>query len=79
MKIIAFDIGKKNFAFVMEEVSDEHLKNITNIPKKERYNKDGTCTDKFNQILQQLYLNGKILMVENIDLTYECNPKIFRP
>ena len=75
MKIIAFDIGKKNFAFVMEEVSDEHLKNITNIPKKERYNKDGTCTDKFNQILQQLYLNGKILMVENIDLTYECNPK----
>ena len=75
MKIIAFDIGKKNFAFVMEEVDDEKLKNITNIPKKERYNKDGTCTEKFTQILQQVYSSANILMVENIDLTYDCNPK----
>ena len=34
MKIIAFDIGKKNFAFVMEEVDDEKLKTIVNIPKR---------------------------------------------
>jgi hypothetical protein len=75
MKIIAFDIGKKNFAFVMEEVDDEKLKTIVNIPKKERYNKDGTCTDEFNTLLQQVYLTGKILMVENMDLTYECDKK----
>ena len=49
MKIIAFDIGKKNFAFVMEEVDDEKLKTVANIPKKERYDKDGTCTDEFNR------------------------------
>jgi hypothetical protein len=75
MKIIAFDIGKKNFAFVMEEVDDEKLKTIVNIPKKERYNKDGTCTDEFNTLLQQVYLTGKVLMVENMDLTYECDRK----
>ena len=75
MKIIAFDIGKKNFAFVMEEVDDKKLKNTTNIPKKERYNKDGTCTEKFQEVLQQVYLTGKVLMVENIDLTYNCDKK----
>ena len=75
MKIIAFDIGKKNFAFVMEEVDDEKLKKIENIPKKERYNKDGTCTQRFQEILQQLYSSGKVLMVENIDLTYDCDKK----
>ena len=75
MKLIAFDIGKKNFAFVMEEIDDEKLRKIENIPKKERYNKDGTCTQRFQEILQQLYSSGKVLMVENIDLTYDCDKK----
>ena len=75
MKIIAFDIGKKNFAFVMEEVDDEQLQTIVNIPKKDRYNKDGTCTKCFQEILQKVYHTGKVLMVENLDLTYDCDKK----
>ena len=27
------------------------------------------------EVLQQVYLTGKILMVENMDLTYECDKK----
>ena len=51
------------------------MKEICNIPKKERYNKDGTATEHFKSILKQLYLTGTVLMVENIDLTYECDQK----
>ena len=53
--IVAFDIGKKNFAFVVEDVgcgNADFFKNITNIPKAKRYHKagegaQGTPTDGF--------------------------------
>jgi hypothetical protein len=67
--IASFDIGKKNFAFVIEEVDLESLKSIKNINKEERYNKDGTPTSQFSKILEELYKCGKIILIKNIDLT----------
>ena len=75
MKIAAFDIGKKNFAFVIEQVDTESIKQLQSIPKKQRYNKDGTPTPEFQEILQQLYMVGKVEKVVNLNLTYDCDAR----
>ena len=49
--ITSFDIGKKNFAFVIEEIDLDKLKFIQNIPKKIRYNINVTSTSIFNKTL----------------------------
>jgi len=67
--LASFDISKKNFSFYIEEVSLKELKNIINIEKNKRYNLDGTCTNEFNNILNQVCSNGKKILLENIDLT----------
>ena len=36
--IASFDIGKKNFAFYVEEVNIDVLGKMTSIPKNKRYN-----------------------------------------
>ena len=73
--IASFDIGKKNFAFCIEEVNTNKLKTIKNIPKNERYNKDGTPTKKFEKILKALYKCGNVIMMCNLDITENCNDK----
>jgi len=73
--IASFDIGKKNFAFVIEEVNLNSVKSIKNIPKKQRYNKDGTCKYEFQDILNDLYKCGEVKLVCNLDLTYNCDSK----
>ena len=78
--IASFDIGKKNFAFIIEEVDLNKLKNIVNIPASKRYNKDGTPTDSFTKILDDLYMCGKVILIKNLDITYDCDPsKYFDP
>lgn len=67
--VASFDIGKKNFAFCIEEINPQQLINITNIPKVDRYLKDRTCTPDFANVLKQVYTNGKLIILENIDLT----------
>ena len=80
--IASFDIGKKNFAFVIEEVNLNSVKSIKNIPKKQRYNKDGTCKYEFQDILNDLYkyipyFNSEFVMQENNNiLIKECYEKI---
>ena len=56
--VASFDIGKKNFAFIVEKVDTEKLKSIENVPVTKRYKKDGTPTDKF-QTLLIYYANSK--------------------
>lgn len=79
----SFDIGKKNFAFYIEEIDSELLSNIKNITKEKRYNKDGTCTNSFKKIMNDLYKNGKTILHVNADLTQNCkkgkylDPEIF--
>lgn len=67
--IASFDIGKVNFAFYIEEINKNHLDSIINIPKNKRYNIDGTCTDIFNTTLNQILLNGKKILLKNVNLT----------
>ena len=59
--LASFDIGKKNFAFVIEEVSITKVNKLNKIPKKERYNKDGTPTKPFEKELNKLYKCGKVI------------------
>jgi hypothetical protein len=73
IQIASFDIGKKNFAFYIEEINLTELKNIKNIPKLKRYEANGTCTIDFSKILKQIYLNGKKILIKNIDLTSGTN------
>lgn len=74
--IVAFDIGKKNFAFVVEEIIDnDFYSSVKKIPKQDRYfktgNKEliGTPKDVFSDILDKSYQNCKVIMSKNHDLT----------
>ena len=74
--LVSFDIGKKNFAFVIEEVNINKVNKLTKIDKKLRYNKDGSPTKPFEKELNKLYKCGKVILVKNVDLTKDCNPKL---
>jgi hypothetical protein len=71
--LASFDIGKKNFAFYIEEINLKELKEVENISKFKRYNLDGTCTPEFRKILDSVYMNGKKILLKNIDLTAGTN------
>lgn len=75
--ITSFDIGKKNFAFVVEEIDLDKLKFVQNIPKNIRYNNNGTSTSIFNKTLSSLYQCGKVLLFRNLDLTGNCDKKAY--
>jgi len=74
--IVSFDIGKKNFAFVIEELANiEQFEQLPKITKTERYNKskdkfiDGTLTEKFKSVVDKLYNLNKVVLVSNNNLT----------
>jgi len=75
--LASFDIGKRNFAFYIEEFKKDEIMNIPNIPKNNRYNLDGSPTDIFGKILKKVYLNGKNILFKNTDLTINCNKKSY--
>lgn len=78
--IASFDIGKKNFAFCVEEIEVEDLLKIQNIPKPLRYYKDGTTKPDFSKVVKDVCKTGKIILLENIDLTDNCeNSKTLDP
>ena len=71
----SFDIGKKNFSFYVEYFDSDSLQSVK-IPQSKRYNQDGTPSDEFSEILTEYYLNGKKILLENIDITNGCDPKV---
>lgn len=73
MWVASFDIGKLNFAFYIEEFDEEQLKSLEDVGKNERYNIDGSCTEKFGFLLEKIYLNGKKIVLCNYDLTENTN------
>jgi C-terminal processing protease CtpA/Prc len=73
--IASFDIGKKNFSFYVEEFNLETLKNLQNIPKKDRYHPNGTCKDDFSKLLREIYSNGKKVLLKNVDITGDTDKK----
>jgi len=75
--ICSFDIGKKNFAFYIEEIDNQSLLSIQNIPKENRYNLNGTPTPKFKDVLKQIWTNGKTVLFKNNDLTKNCNKRAY--
>jgi hypothetical protein len=72
----SFDIGKKNFSFCIEEFSKSELLAIRNISSTKRYSEDGTPTPKMQDILDQVFANGRIILHKNLDLTENCDPKV---
>lgn len=67
--ICSIDIGKKNFAFYIEEIDKDNLISIQNLQKDKRYNLNGTPTPKFKELLKQVWTNGKTVLFQNNDLT----------
>lgn len=76
IRVASFDIGKKNFAFYIEEFNRDSLMSIKNIPSRVRYNSNGTPTQLMEDILEQVYGNGETILHENLDLTENCNKKL---
>ena len=76
--VASFDIGKKNFSFYIEEFDTELITNIVNIPSyKNRYNDNGTVKDEFIPILNNICKNGTKILLENHDITQNCNAKAY--
>jgi hypothetical protein len=65
----SFDIGKKNFAFCIEEVDINKIKRIKSIDVNKRYNEDHTVTELMKITLDDLYKTGKLVLHKNNDLT----------
>lgn len=79
--IASFDIGRENFAFYVEEV---YLDDITTIrdrikvpPKTKWYQKSGEPTPEFQEVLNEVYLSGKVREWKNHDIRdpNNLNPK----
>ena len=75
--ICSIDIGKKNFAFYIEEIDVSQLQSLKYIPEKQRYEIDGTSKPEFSQILKDVCVNGKNILFKNTDLTVGCNQKAY--
>jgi len=73
IRVAAFDIGKKNFSFYIEEFDKDDLNSIKNLPKTLQYNDDGTPTSKMQNILDQVCMNGVTIIHKNSDLTANCD------
>ena len=67
--ICSIDIGKKNFAFYIEEINKEELFSIQNLQKDKRYNLNGSPTLTFKELLKRVWTNGKTVLFQNNDLT----------
>ena len=74
MLCASFDIGKKNFSFCVEMFDNSVHYNFPS--KNKRYHENGTPFDDFdNNVLNKIYMNGKILLLENVDITSNCDSK----
>lgn len=71
MRIASFDIGKKNFAFLIEEFKQTTFEK----PKKE-YNTNGTPTEELNTILTEIYKNAQVIIYKNSDITENCDKNL---
>lgn len=79
IRCASFDIGKKNFAFCIEEINKNELlelnSSLIKIPKNKRYNTDGTMSEELKNIMNRVYLSGKLILHKNVNLTQNCDSK----
>lgn len=71
--VASFDIGKRNFAFCVEEIDVNELRSIEHIERTKRYYKDGTATPEFTRVIKQVCNTGRIILLENVDLYDNCD------
>ena len=70
--IAAFDPGKVNFAFIIEEIDTDMLHGITCPSKKDRFikkGKDDDPTDSYIHFLEKFYHCGRTVQCANTDIT----------
>lgn len=72
----SFDIGKKNFSFYVEEIDVSYLKGIPDVTSKSRYNENGSPSQPFTELLEKLFIDGETILLENIDITNNCDKKL---
>jgi len=63
----SFDIGIKNFSFYVEEFDESDFPEIADI--KSLYNPDGTAMEELTPDLNSIYKNGRVVLLENIDIS----------
>lgn len=71
--IASFDIGKKNFAFCVERVTDFNQDSVFFYGK--RYENDGTATQEFQSVINDICRNGELILMKNVDLTENTTSK----
>jgi hypothetical protein len=70
MWICSIDVGKKNFAWYVEEVYYQDLQSIEDLDN--RYNPNGIPTPAMKNIIDQVCMNGKTILHTNSDITQNC-------
>lgn len=77
MKILSFDIGTRNLGISIQTVDGNKLNSINNIEKKFRYSTiDGSPSESFKNVLDEIYLSNELNHVEVFDLTKTKNKKL---
>ena len=64
LRIASFDIGKKNFAFCIEECDRDRLLDTAFKPTPKT-----TLGEEYMQMVQDIHSNGTLLLLDNVDLT----------
>lgn len=77
--VASVDIGKKNFAFYIEEFDRSKFGLLPNVTKTSRYNRDGTTTPAFANVVKRVCNNGKVILHENVDITTGCGDAYLDP
>jgi hypothetical protein len=71
--IATIDPGKKNFAFIIQQVDIEQFHKIKFVPKDDRYNDDGTHTSEFKKNIEEICKCSQVIVWKKIDVT--CGSK----
>jgi hypothetical protein len=66
--VASFDPGKCNFAFSIEDIPEDALKQIKNIPKSKRYDNDGQHTKEYAELINKALLLSKTVLVRNTNV-----------
>jgi len=74
--IAAFDIGKKNFAFAIEYITEGEIQELKD-SEKETIKKGKKKLQVINP--EKKFEKGKLVLLENIDLTYDCDDSYLDP
>lgn len=66
--VASFDPGKCNFAFAIEDISEDALQKIKNVPKTKRYDSDGLHTKEYGEAIKNALLSSKTVLVRNTNV-----------